>query len=339
QAFRALADRRDDEEPPRNLPERFARDVRDVFLGFLFKLSPARRLLFTASLICPFLALFDLDMQLGPTHVHLDFTPFWFLVGFSGLLLLLALELVDRLRVRDELEVARELQRDLLPRVIPPIPGYRVAHSYRTANEIGGDYYAFHPLDDGRIAIACGDASGHGMAAGLLMAIANATLAAAALEDPEPEAVLAAVNRTLVSTGGRRAFMTLFYAILDPSSGQLEYANAGHPFPLLRRAVGPVEELGTGALPLGLREDTRYHAASAVLRPGDLLVLYTDGIPEAPDPASNTFGFERMKMLAAQSGSADTIHDRVLEAVSAHLGEGDLQDDLTLVVLDRVSSV
>ncbi|MEM1179474.1 MAG: PP2C family protein-serine/threonine phosphatase [Acidobacteriota bacterium] len=339
QAFRALADRRDDRPLPESLPERFFCDVRDVFLGFVFKLSPARRLLFTVSLLCPFFAAFDVDMQLGPTHIHLDFTPLWFLVGFLGMILLLALELVDRLRVRDELEVARELQRDLLPRDVPPIPGYRVAHSYRTANEIGGDYYAFHPLDPGRVAIAGGDARGHGMAAGLLMAIANATLAAAALEDPQPEAVLAAVNRTLVSTGGRRAFMTLFYGILDPSSGQLEYANAGHPFPLLRRAVGPVEELGTGALPLGLREDTRYRAANAVLRPGDLLVLYSDGIPEAVDPSANAFGFDRLKRLAAQSGSADSIHDRVLEAVAAHVGDGDLHDDLTLVVLDRVSSV
>ena len=144
------------------------------------------------------------------------------------------------------------------------------------------------------------------------------------------------VNRTLARTGGRRAFMSLFFAILDPSSGHLDYASAGHPFPLLRRAVGPVEELGTGALPLGLRADTRYRAGAAVLRPGDLIVLYSDGIPEAMGER-DAFGFDRLRALAAQPGSADIIHDRILRAVADHLGEHDLEDDLTLVVLDRVA--
>ncbi|MEM6797140.1 MAG: PP2C family protein-serine/threonine phosphatase, partial [Acidobacteriota bacterium] len=339
QAFRALAGRREDEEPPEKSAERFFRDLRDLFLGFIFKLSPARRLLFTVSLLCPLLGFFAVDTSFGPTHIYLDFAPFWFLVSVAGLVLLLALELVDRLRVRDEMEVARQLQSDLLPQSLPPIPGYRIAHSYRTANAIGGDYYGFHPLGDGRVAIACGDASGHGMAAGLLMAIANATLAAAIDADPHPSAVLDAVHRTLARTGGRRAFMTLFYGVLDPSSGRLDYANAGHPFPIVRRAGGEIEELGSGALPLGVRaENSAYRTQTAELRPGDLLVLYSDGIPEAVSPAGEDFGFDRLHRLVLQGGSADSIHDRILGEVKAHLEDLDLQDDVTLVVLDRVSS-
>ena len=111
QAFRALAGQRDDEARLETSLKRFLSDVRDVFLGFVFKLSPARRLLFTVALFCPLLGLLDFELQVGPTYVHVDFFPFWFLVGYAGLILLLALELVDRLRVRDELEVARDALR------------------------------------------------------------------------------------------------------------------------------------------------------------------------------------------------------------------------------------
>src|SRR5262249_55676387 len=160
-------------------------------------------------------------------------SPFFFIICCGGLAFLLALELVDRVLVRDELEVARELQAALLPHGTIDLPGYSVAHSYRTANEVGGDYYEIVRLPDGRVAMMVGDATGHGMAAGLVMAIANATLKTALDIDPDPRRVLALLNRTLCRTGSRRTFMTVFYALLDPQTGELTTISAGHPFPLL----------------------------------------------------------------------------------------------------------
>ncbi|TNF76704.1 MAG: hypothetical protein EP299_05165 [Acidobacteria bacterium] len=186
---------------------------------------------------------------------------------------LLVIELVDRVRVRDELEVARKLQSDLLPESSPVMEPYRFAHSYRTANEVGGDYYDFQRLPDGRLALLIGDASGHGIAAGLLMAIANATLKTALDLDPEPRAVATLLNGALYRTGDRRAFMTLFYGLLEPDTGHLQYICAGHPFPLLRRAGGEIEELGEGTLPLGLRRTVEVSTKSVTIEPGDLLVL------------------------------------------------------------------
>ncbi len=316
--------------------KRLLRRVRGFFLGLTLKLSPGRRLLFAFCLLCPLLGILELDLTLRPGHLHLDFSPFWFLVSISGLVLLLALELVDRLRVRDELDVARQLQRDLMPRRAPDLAGYRIAHSYRTANEIGGDYYDFLPLADGRMVLTVGDASGHGIGAGLVMAIANATLKTAVDLDPSPEAVLGLLNRVLERTGGRRAFMTLFYGVLDLETGALEYAGAGHPYPLLRRAAGPIEELGRGSLPLGLNRDGAYASRRTTIEPGDLLVLYSDGIPEAAGGADgDAFGFERLRSLLTQPETPQRIHDRILRAIDQHLGERPLNDDLTLVVVDR----
>ncbi|MEM7351101.1 MAG: PP2C family protein-serine/threonine phosphatase [Acidobacteriota bacterium] len=319
---------------------RFMRQAKGFFVGFALKLSPGRRLLFAFCLLCPLLGLFDLDASIGPYRVFVDFSPFWFLTSIAGLTLLLALELVDRLRVRDELDVARELQSELLPRSEPDLPGYRIAHSYRTANEIGGDYYDFLPLPDGRIVLTVGDASGHGISAGLVMAIANATLKTALDVDPRPQAVLSQLNRTLYRTGGRRAFMTLFYSVLDPATGDLEFACAGHPFPMLRRGDGTIEELGTGALPLGIHKNSTFATGETTLEHGDLLVLYSDGIPEAAGgPHGDTFGFDRLMGLLVHPESPKIIHDRILRAVRQHLGDQTLDDDLTLVVLDRAPAL
>ncbi len=310
--------------------------VISTFRGLAFKLSPARRLLFGGALLAPFLGLVDLSTRIGPTEIHLDFEPFWFLVSIGGLTFLLALELVDRVRVRDELQVARELQEELLPQRIVVPPGYRVAHSYRTANEIGGDYYEFIPLEGGRLAIAVGDASGHGMAAGLLMAIASASLKTAVDLDPRPEAVLDLLNRSLYRTGGRRAFMSFFYALLDPATGTLTFADAGHPFPLLRRRDGQVEELGRGALPLGLRPAIEVEVSQTSLGHGETLVLYSDGLPEAlASKSGEDFGFERLHELLAPGGEPGGLHDRILSAFDHFRGEEPLADDFTLVVLGR----
>jgi serine phosphatase RsbU (regulator of sigma subunit) len=267
--------------------------------------------------------------------IRVETSPFWSVASLACLMFLLALELVDKVRVRDELEVARQVQRDLLPRRAPEVPGWRFAHSYRTANEVGGDYYDFQPAAGGRLALVVGDASGHGMAAGLVMAIANATLRTALDIDPGCQQVLALLNRVICRTGDRRTFMSLFYGLLDPASGRLEYVGAGHPFPLLRRSAGRVVELGRGGLPLGLRDPLPVEPEALTLAPGDLLLLYSDGLPEAVNAGGQAFGFERLAQLLGEGGAPQEVHDRILAAFDAHLAGTPLKDDLTLVVVER----
>jgi hypothetical protein len=312
--------------------------ARVFFLGLSYKLSPARRLLFVAALACALFGVvagFNVSVAEGSFSLRFEAAPLWYLLAVGCLVFLLALELVDRVRVRDELEVARQLQVDLLPREAPRVPGYGFAHAYRTANEVGGDYYDFQPLDDGRLALVIGDASGHGMAAGLLMAIANATLHTALDLDPTPERVAGVLNRALYRAGDRRAFMSVFYGLLEPASGRLRYVCAGHPFPLLRRAGGAVEELGCGGLPLGIRRELAVTVESTVVEPGDLLLFYTDGLPEAVDAESRALGFDAVTRQVAAGGTPEAVRDRLLALFDGHRGAAAPRDDLSLVVLAR----
>jgi hypothetical protein len=325
-------------EPKRGL-KRFLFRAKLAFLGLSYKLTPPRRLLFAGSLFAFVLGLFS-EQGFQYSHkgvqIKVEFSPFWFGVSLAGMIFLLALELVDRVRVRDELEVARELQSGLMPNILPVVPGYGFAHSYRTANEVGGDYYDIMALPDGRLALVVGDASGHGMAAGLVMAIANATLKTALDLDPSPERVLALLNRTLCRTGTNRTFMSAFYAVLEPSTGEMEYVSAGHPFPLLRHADGRIEELGNGGFPLGMRDPLPVVTRRVTLEPGDLLVLYTDGLPEAVDSLGKTaFGYERIRAALELGGSPQEVHDAILHAFDRHVGDEPLRDDLTLEVIER----
>src|SRR6185295_10130952 len=342
-AYAVLTREHSAEPEPKKGLGRFLFRAKLAFLGLSYKLTPPRRLLFAVSLIAFVLGLFSdagFSYSSKGTRIVIQFTPFWFAVSVGCLVFLLALELVDRIRVRDELEVARELQDDLLPHDVPMLPGYLFAHSYRTANEVGGDYYDLTLLPDGRFSLMMGDASGHGMAAGLVMAIANATLKTALDLDPSPERVLALLNRTLCRTGTKRTFMSVFYAVLTPETGELEYVCAGHPFPLLRRANGAVEELGCGGFPLGIREPLEVVRRTVTLEAGDLLVLYTDGLPEAVDAQGKAaFGYEKIRTALAPGGSPQDVHDGILRNFDRHVGEEPLLDDLTVVVIARLPPV
>jgi phosphoserine phosphatase RsbU/P len=325
-------------EPKKGL-KRWLHRTRLAFLGLSYKLTPARRLVFALAflfLLLGFTQNFEIAVGTGKVEILIDFSPFWFTVSFLALAYLLALELVDRIRVRDELEVARELQAALLPQDMPIVPGWSCAHSYRTANEVGGDYYDLMPLPDGRIALIVGDASGHGMAAGLVMAIANATLKTALDLDPAPERVAALLNRAIFRIGTKRTFMSIFYAVLDPATGSLQYVCVGHPFPFVRRQDGRIEELGCGGLPLGMREHLPLQTGAVELQPGDLLVFYTDGLAEAVDASGRSFSYDRIAELLGESGAPWSVHDRILAAFDRHIGDEPLRDDLTLMVLSRL---
>jgi len=320
---------------PRSWIARWWGQSKRLFLGMSSKLSPPRRIVFGLALV---LAVFGLQRQqitLGEASVQVTSSPVPLLLSIAALVLLLILELADRVTVRDELEVARQLQRELIAETPPTIPGWDFAFSYRTANTIGGDYYELLPLADGRLLIAAGDASGHGIAAGLVMAVASATLKLAADTDPDPVNVASMVNGALYRTGGPRAFMTLFCAVLDPASGQLISVCAGHPFPLLRHDDGSTEELGTGSLPLGLRAEVPLVSSRTALNVGDALIIYSDGIPEMLDGAANAFGFDRLRETISSGTDARQIHDTILREVDHFAGSEPAHDDRSLVVITR----
>ncbi len=342
-AFADLTREQSRDKPPTDEFQRFWYRVRLVFLGLSYKLTPGRRMLFAGAWIAALLG--SCDVRIGSIgkseQLNIEFSPLWFLASIGTLTLLLALELADRLRVRDELEVAREVQRDLLPLDMPVIEGYRFASSYRTALEVGGDAYDVVSLPDGRVALWISDASGHGMAAGLVMAIAKATLSTALDLDPRPPRVAELLNRAIWRTGNQRTFLSAFYGLLTPETGDLQWVCAGHPFPLLLRrgadTGGEVQEIGHGGLPFGLREHLEAPCGQTTIERGETLVLYTDGLPEGVDPNSAAFGYERVASLVAGGGTPEQLTARILAAFDAHQGDEPLKDDLTILVVGRTA--
>lgn len=329
-AFGVVTRQQEGSEPQGKL-RRFLYRAKVLFLGLSFKLSPPRRVLFG---VCVVLAVVALQ-GVGTTSPGDGQFVIFHLLSVAGLVFLIVLELADRIQVKDELEVARELQRELLPARAPDIPGWDFAFSYRTANTIGGDYYDFLPLEDGRLAIVIGDASGHGIAAGLLMAIASSALKLAIDVDPTPAAVARFVNRALNRSGGKRAFMTLFFALLDPVTGRLEYVVAGHPYPMLRRKDGDIIELGKGGLPLGIRLDLWSPTGEVVVEEGDQLLLHTDGIAETLDPSDADYGYDRLRRALELGGTTQAIHDRIVREMVTFQGDAPAHDDRSLVVVTR----
>jgi len=316
---------------PKGRVGRFLHRAKILFLGLSFKLTPPRRVLFAVCILAAGLALQGLDSASVGSGQFIIFH----VAAMAGLVFLIVLELADRIVVRDELEVARELQRDLLPPHPPALAGWDFAFSYRTANTIGGDYYDFVPLEDGRLAVVIGDASGHGIAAGLLMAIASSALKLALDVDPTPAEVAQFVNRALCRSGGTRAFMTMFFGLLDPATGRMEYVIAGHPYPMLRRVGGEVVELGQGGLPLGIRPQLISPTGEIVIAPGDQLLLITDGIAETVDPVGEDFGYDRVRQVLAYGGPTNAIHDRVVREMVSFQGDAQAHDDRSLVVISR----
>ena len=236
---------------------------------------------------------------------------------------------------REQLRVG-EFQRTLLPARAPDLPGWRIAAHYETSTRAGGDYYDFFPLEDGRLGVLIADASGHGTPAAVLMAMTHVLLHAAAEAQAQPDLALARLNSDLVHSVSSGQFITAFYAVLDPASGKLEYAAAGHNPPYLKRADGAIEMLDDGGgPPLGVIERARFGVAGTRLSPGDTLLLYTDGLTEAMAPDSAMFGEDRVLSIleSADGMPPQGLIERLTRAVRAHRGEAPLSDDLTLVVL------
>src|SRR5215210_2183310 len=249
-------------------------------------------------------------------------------------------ERIERERIEQELLVARRIQQASLPKVVPQLEGWEISPLYRPSREVGGDFYDFHLLSEGRLGLVVGDATGKGVPAALVMATTCGMLQLAAQavgSSSSPGEVLAQVNETLVARIPANMFVTCFYAILDPKSASLIYANAGHDLPYLHRASGEAEELRATGMPLGLMPKMGYEEKETTLQAGEAALFYTDGIVEAHNPKGQMFGFPRLEALVGEHGKERSLGDFLLEELYSFVGEGweQEEDDITLLTLRR----
>ena len=244
-------------------------------------------------------------------------------------------ERIERERIEQELRVARRIQQASLPKETPTLAGWQVSPFYQPAREVGGDFYDFFELEDGRVGVVVGDATGKGIPAALLAEATSNMLRAVAqaLDSTSPGKVLERVNETLLARIPPNMFVTCFYAILEPESGSLTYANAGHDLPYLHRN-GAAEELRARGMPLGLMPGMGYEEKEIILEAGEAALLYSDGLVEAHDPEGEMFGFPRLRALVAEHGVEGSLGDFCLEELYSFVGEGwEQEDDITLLTL------
>jgi serine phosphatase RsbU (regulator of sigma subunit) len=254
---------------------------------------------------------------------------------------LLEHERIERERVEQELKVARTIQQASLPEEMPQLDGWQISPLYQPAREVGGDFYDFFDLEDGRVGVAVGDATGKGMPAALAVSATSSMLRAVAqaFGSSSPGEVLARVNETLVARIPANMFVTCFYAILDPKRGSLSYANAGHDLPYLHRN-GEAEELRARGMPLGLMPGMDYEEKQTFVEAGESALFYSDGLVEAHDSKGEMFGFPRLRALVAEYGEEGSLEEVLLEELYTFVGEGwEQEDDITLLTLRRSASL
>jgi sigma-B regulation protein RsbU (phosphoserine phosphatase) len=295
--------------------------ARQFFWALLLKMTPARRILLLIALVL----MFDLKYQF---------------IAVILFLLLLSLELADKVTMKRDLEIAREIQSWLVPSKAPEVPGADIAFSTRPQNSVAGDYYdAFYPLPetgpDGKLMVVIADVAGKSIPAALLMATLQASLRTIAGEGAPPSELIIRLNRYACahSLDGRR-FTTAVLAEYDPPSRRLTYVNAGHNAPILRRANATAERLDIGGVPLGIEPDVVYETATVELRPGDALIFYTDGVVEAFNDAGQEFGegrwLEAIRGLPAYS--AEATLEYLMKRVDDYVGATRQSDDITCLV-------
>ncbi|HVZ22895.1 MAG TPA: PP2C family protein-serine/threonine phosphatase [Vicinamibacterales bacterium] len=324
--------------------------LRLFFIAFTMKLSPARRIVYAASIIFAVVGVFNLmqlQLRLGQVSVGRVNAVVPYTVMPNGLLslvvafvlvnLIVLLEVADRLTLKNDLEIAREIQKAMLPPGRFRAPGADVAGFSRPANTVGGDFYEILPLSDGRLVMAVGDVAGKGSPASLLMALLLAMMRTLTDEHLDAAELIARLNVQVCRQSPGNRFITLFYSVLDLASGELRYVNAGHTPPLLLRARGGVEHLASGGVALGMFEGSAFDTGRVLLQPDDLLAIYSDGITEAENPAGQPFdesGLETV-LAAERRNNVAAACAAVARAVERYTADTRVADDLTLLVLRR----
>src|SRR4051794_27307067 len=242
-------------------------------------------------------------------------------------------EAATRQRFEQELEVARLIQQNFLPKELPNLPGWQIAAHYRPAREVGGDFYDVIPLPDGRVAFVVGDVTDKGVPAALVMSATRSVLRASAQRLIEPGVVLERVNELLCPDMPAKMFVTCLYGVLDPATGRLRFANAGHDLPYVKTLDG-VEELRARGMPLGLMPGMSYEEKETTLQPGESVLLHSDGVVEAHDSDRAMFGFPRLKQTVAEHAGGQALIDHVIAELASFTGAGaEQEDDITMVTL------
>jgi serine phosphatase RsbU (regulator of sigma subunit) len=319
------------EDDPRRV-RRWVRSVSAIFYGLVKRLAPHRRVLFFLSFVVFFLCLFTIARTMKSP-------PFWVFVEISAAFLvmmaLLAMELIDKIKFRDELQLARDLQASLIPKVMPSSEKWDIAAFNRIANTVGGDIYDFVPLADGRLAVLFGDASGHGMAAGLVMAVAHAAFRTQLEVDATPAPIIASLNRILCRTGGSRSFFSCVYLLLSPDGSYLATIS-GHPPILKIDNDGRIaEHIGRGAYPLGVKSGLVWETVSGSLAPGERLLLHSDGLTEARNTTEREFGDAYVETVAGwhPAATAQTLVDTLVGEWRIFMGDQPADDDVSIAVV------
>jgi phosphoserine phosphatase RsbU/P len=297
--------------------------------GLFWSMSPGRRVLLLIALV--FLEFPGISIHRDNFDFHMDSLAF---AGGIALLVLLGLELADRVAMKRDLEIAREIQSWLMPAAAPEIPGVDIAFAARPANTVAGDYYdAF--LRDGRLLLVVADVAGKSIPAALLTATLQASLRTlAALPGSLPDLVTRLNEYACLQNQGGNRFTTAFLAELEPATGLLTWVNAGHNWPVLRHASGTVERLEIGGFPLGIAKGARYESGTTTLAANDLLLIFTDGLVEAENDREDEYGEPRMlEFLAAADGSSAEILKQLMSSVDAFVGLTRQHDDITCLVL------
>lgn len=325
--------------------------TRALFLAFTMRLSPARRMLYGASLVLALLGLVSLFRGIGIIQVAA--LPFGLEMGVPGPLfrqgtwsmifafalmnLLVLLEVADRLSLKNDLEIARDIQQAMLPSGVYSAPGVETIGTSRPANTVGGDFYDILPLEDGRLVVAVGDVAGKGSPAALLMALLLAILRTLVDEKLEPAELVTRLNVQVCRHAPASRFITLFYGVYEPATGTLTYVSAGHMPPLLIHADGSSARLTDGGIALGMFEHSKYTTGQITIQPDELIAIYSDGITEAENPDGRPFddsGLESV-LTANRRLSLSAVGAAVDRAVGQHTADTRLTDDLTLLLLRR----
>jgi serine phosphatase RsbU (regulator of sigma subunit) len=262
----------------------------------------------------------------------------WVLTGFLLVNLLVFLEVADRLSLKNDLEIAREIQQAMLPRGAYQVPGMEAFGMTRPANTVGGDFYDILPLADGRVLLALGDVAGKGSPAALLMALLLAMMRTLVDEGLEGAALVTRLNAQIVKHAPRTRFVTLFAATFTPATGELVYVNAGQNPPLLRRGDGSYERLRCGGMALGMFEGATYAAGQTRLEAGDVIVMFSDGITEAENGEGQPFDEVGVQSIVdgPDWASAKELGWAMFAAVERHTEERRLLDDLTVLAMRRL---
>jgi serine phosphatase RsbU (regulator of sigma subunit) len=318
----------------------FVQRLKGFMWAVLEKLTPARRILLLIGVILLILPSGGVQFQNGTHDVQLV-TPNFQFWGGVALFLVLTLEIADRVVMKRDLEIARDIQSWLLPSTPPLVPGLTIAFATRPANTVAGDYYDVFPRlsatpEQQTLLLAVADVAGKSIPAALLMATFQASLKTLSSTGCElPQLVSGMNNYACCNSQGGLRFTTAFIGEYQPGSGVLNYINAGHNNPVLRRSSGAIEHLDAGGLPLGIQQNANYASGEVTLVKGDWLIIFTDGLVEAVNGAEEEYGEQRMTaVLSANTGLApDLLLERMMLDVNTFVGSTPQHDDITCMLI------